>query len=500
MVLGQAVGFVTQIVVASLFGARADMDAFLAANTLPQYVIAVLLNALGFVFIPIFVDYATAGREEEAWQIASGVINLCLLVLGILTVVGIVFAEPLLRLTTPGLPSQSLHLAAQVALITWPTILLTGVLSLLTGIYQAQGRFGWPAAVPFIGASVSLGLVVILARLWGVVGMALATSMGVALQTVLLLRIALRPGRYRLAFHWQHPGVRQVIHLLTPLLLSSLLIRWTPIIERYLASGLPEGSISHLGYAFKLLSLMIALISTGIATVVFPRMALNMAAGDLGGLKHTTSLGLRVMWLAVAPAIVLGGVLALPLVVVFLKRGQFNAGDASAVAGLLRVYLLALIGACLGNVTGRTFYALKDTRTLAVIGVIEALAYAVYSVFLVRQWGLVGLAWGYVLYFDISLLWQIFLIRRRVGNRGGRTLLVSFARTSLAAILGGGVVWGIIQTTPNLWLQLFGGGALGLLVYGAALMGLRSAEAQTIWAMSFEHLKQLRSGISAVAP
>ena len=75
------------------------MDAFLAANTIPQYIIAIMLSALSFVFIPVFVDYLATGREDEAWQIASSVINLSLLVLGALVAVSILFPDAILGLT-----------------------------------------------------------------------------------------------------------------------------------------------------------------------------------------------------------------------------------------------------------------------------------------------------------------------------------------------------------------------------------------------------------------
>ena len=111
----QAVAFLTQVVIAASFGARADMDAFLAASTLPQYLIAVLLSVLAFVFIPVFVEYAAAGREDDAWDIASAVLTMCAVVLGALSLLGIAFARPLLRYTTPGLTPGSLDLAVRVA-------------------------------------------------------------------------------------------------------------------------------------------------------------------------------------------------------------------------------------------------------------------------------------------------------------------------------------------------------------------------------------------------
>ncbi len=479
--VGLVVAFATQVVTAALFGAGAGMDAFLVASAVPQYVIAVLLGSLGMVFVPVFIDYLATGREDEAWQIASSVINLSLLVLGALVAVGVLFPDIILGLTAPGLPIVTHRQAVQIAVIMWPSVLATGVISLLTGIYQSQSRFGWPAAVPVIGAIVNLGLVITLANWLGIIGLAIATTLGIVLQVGLLLPLVLKKGRYRLTLNWHHPAVWQVLRLLLPLVLVNLVAKSTPLIDRFLASGMPTGSISHLGYAFRIFSILIMLISTGIATVIFPRMAVNVTGADLSALRRTMSAGLRVMWLAIAPVIALGITLALPMVTAVFQRGQFGAADAVAVAGLLQVYLLALTPACLGSVTGRGFYVLKDTRTLAVFGSIESVAYVIYTIALARIWGVVGIALGYVLLFNGSLLWQVIFLRNKTGNASGHTVLSSFTRTGLAALLGGATAWGVTQSTSNVWIQLLLGGISGLFVYGVGLWILQSPEIHQAW-------------------
>jgi putative peptidoglycan lipid II flippase len=268
--------------------------------------------------------------------------------------------------------------------------------------------------------------------------------------------------------------------LLTPLVLSGLLIRWTPIVDRYVASGLPEGTISQLGYAYRILNLITLFLASGITTVLFPRMAMNMAVGDRYGLGQTISLGLRLMWLAVAPAIAFTIVLAPPLITVVFRRGAFSVADARAVATLLQVYAVALVATCLGNMTSRAFYALKDMRTVAVMGVVEAAAYAVYTPLLARGLGAQGVAWAYVIYFTSSLVWQIVILHRRLRGLEVLALASSLARTGMAAAVGGGAAWAVYNLAPQAWLALIVGGLSGLAAYGAALLLLGSSEVRTL--------------------
>lgn len=466
------------------------MDAFLAANIAPQYIITITMASLSFVFIPVFVEYAATGKEEESWQVANGVISWCLLLLGSVALGGMIFARPLLQLITPGLSPESLNLAVRVAMITWPTIMATGMASLLTGIYHSRERFGWPAAVPVIGGLVNLVMVVVLAKPLGVLGVAVAATTNLALQAALLLPIVRWPGRGKILASLRHPGMGQVLHLLWPLVLGSIFTRWTPLIDNFLASGLGEGAISHLGYGFKLTVMYSLLISTGISTVIFRRLALDTAGeNNLADLRQTISWGLRGVWLAAAPAISLGWALALPLVTSLFRRGQFSGEDAQIVAVVFQVYIFSLAGMCLGSITGRVLYALKYTRLIAVAGVLEAVAYLVYTPLLARVWGILGVAAGYGLYYGLSCLWSILFIRYKTGNVRGSNVVRSFLKTTLAALIGGAAACAIGRSFLNPFLQLILGGAGGVATYIAALIFLRSDETRFIYKSVPQYLK-----------
>jgi putative peptidoglycan lipid II flippase len=479
--VGQVVTFATQIVMAALYGAGAGMDAFLAASAIPQYTIAVFIGSLGIVFMPVFIDYLKLGRRDDAWIIASSIINFTLLGLGILVAVGVSFPAQILNITAPGLSPSALAQAIQIARILWPSILAASLIALLTGIYQSQSRFGWPAAVPIIGAVVILCLMLALTPSLEIVALAAATTIGTILQAILLLPLLLKHGSFRLTLRWNHPGVLQVFWLLLPIVLVNVVAKSTPLVERFFASKLPVGSISHLGYAFRIFSVLSLLMSTGIATVIFPRMAFNAAGVGLHDLRRIISTGLRVMWMAIAPAMTIGIALAFPLIMVLFQRGQFGVADVIPVAGLLQIYLLALPPACLGSVTGRTFYVLKDTRTLAIFGIVESVAYVFYTSLLSQKFGVSGVAVGYVIFMNISLVWQALVVRHKSGDRGGRTVLNSFFRTGLAAFLAGVATWGITMLTTDRWQQLIFGALSGISVYCIGLLLLQPIEIYRVW-------------------
>lgn len=476
-ILGQAFLFITQMMMAAWFGAGTDVDAFLAANTVPQYINVVQIGTLGLVFIPVFLDYMVAGEKENAWKVAHSIINLWLLLMGLVMGCGMLFQEPILKLIAPGFSPQTLQLASQLSSFFWPTLLITGPITLLTGIYQAQGEFSWPALVLMAGALLNLVIALFFRDRLGITGMAIANLANLSGQLVLLAPKFFTSGRYRFTIDFWHPGVQKFLRLLLPLAISGLFIRWTPVVERYLASGFSEGSISRLDYAIRLITLLSGFISSGITTVIFPQMALRVTSGDFDGLGRIVSTGVRLMLLVVTPLISIGYVLALPLVSLLFQRGQFTDMDARLVADLTRVYLLAVLGICCGNITGRAFYALKSTNLLAVVGLVEASAYILYVTAFTHYFGVVGIAWSYTIYFTLSLLWQLILLNYKLGKQGDKPGMLSLMPIFLAAAGAGVAAWSVTIVTPEKWVQLFWGGVVGILTYIGFMLAMRVPEA-----------------------
>ena len=465
-----------QLIAAAKFGAGSDMDAFLSASTLPQFVISVLLGSLSFVFIPFFVEYAVKGDEERAYRLSVGLFNISMLLLGAICVIGILFSRQILIVTNPGLAAETLDVSVRISMVTWPTVMATGAFTLLSSIYQAKRNFAWQAMVPLIGAVVNLALLLLLAPKLGIIGLALATTTGVVIQVFLLWRVFAEKNRYHFRLYWDEDGLRKIIYVTLPLVLVAIVTKFTPLIDRYLASEMHEGAISQLSYAFKILTLVSVLISTGISTVIFPRMAADASNTDMGALGSTMSLGLRIMWAVTAPVIAIGIALALPAITFLFNHGAFSMQDSVAVSDLFKIYLIALGGMSLGAITGKGFYAMKDTKTLAIFGALEAIAYVAYTAYLAGRFGQAGIAIGYVIYFSGSLVWQLIVLRLRLGSAGKLAIFRSFGVTVIAALLAGIVASGVVSQTEIILLQLLLGAFAGLLVYALVLYVLRSAE------------------------
>lgn len=474
--VGLVVGFGSQLVLAALFGARADMDAYLAAVTLPQFVIAVLVNSLNYVFIPIFVEYRRRGDLEGAWRVASSLLTLGLLTLGGLAILGVVFAASLQRALVPGFAPATLALTVRMARLTWPTVLTFGLGTLLGGLYQSHERFGRAAAAPVVGALVALGGTLLLAPTWGIVGVAAAGLAGSAVQLLLLVPLVIREPQCRLMLG-RSDGVVRVLRLLVPLVIGTLFSRAAILVDRFVASRLAEGSLAHLGYANKLVSVMASVLAAGLSVTALVSMSEHAASDDAVGLRGTVAARLRLMWFLVAPVVTILTALRVDFVGTLFERGHFVVGDTAAVAAALPWYLLSLIAMVLGSIVGNAYYALQDTRTPAIIAVIEVLAYVVYMPWLATRLGYLGVAIGFAVYWDVSIVIIGTVLWIRTGRHHDGAFVRSGAVTAAAAMVGGAAALAVRSAVrgPHL-LDLALGLIAGCAVYALVLALLRSEE------------------------
>lgn len=458
----------TRVAMARLFGTGPELDAFFAAFALPQYVMAVLLGVLPQVSVPVIVMTAHRFGVEASRSVAQGIANVVLTGIAVLTILCSIFSSALLHLTAPGL-DPAIHVAAtRMAWVLWPSVFASAGVSIAAGIENAENRFLRAALIPLIGAALNLVLLVVLVRPLGALGIAVATTAAMVLQMLLFGRTLTRGGLglRRLA---ALPGVHEALSLLWPLLASGVFVRVTIVAERYFGSRLPNGSISEIAYASGMFGTLAMLLSVGIGTVLFPRMARSAASGDMEGLGTSLSLVIRAMWVLIAPAILVGISLARSVVGALFEGGRFSASDGGHVASLLQIYLLAVAGGALGIVTGRVLYSLKAAHLLSIGGTIEAVAYVLYTALLVRSLGAAGVAWGFVIYVTASISWHLLAISRKIRWREFPATAWSAARTTFAALAAAGAARLVASRLDTPWTQLLAAGVAATIVFAILL-------------------------------
>ena len=483
-------------------GTSGTLDAFFAANRLSEILFNLVAGgALGSAFIPVFTTFLSQGDRKAAWKLASAIANLVVLILTILAALGIVFAPWIVKnILAPGFtdPSQQ-QLAVDLLRILLPSTVIFGLSGLVMGVLNSHQVFLIPALAP---AMYSLGWifgVIFLAPSLGVYGLAWGTVLGAVLHLVLQLPKMLGlPGReFTLSLGLDMPAVAEVARLMAPRLLGVAFVQLNFLLNTYLASSQPEGSISGINLAFPLMLMPQAAIAQSIAIAALPTFSAQVALGNLKEMRSSLAATLRGVLILAIPASIGLILLREQIVSLIYQGGEFGVQSSQLVSWALLWYAAGLVGHSVVEIVSRAFYALHNTLTPVLVGVAAMSLNLFFSILFSNLFEKIGwmphgglaLANSLATFIEMGVL--LFLMKRSLNGLEGKEIWGAAGKACLGALCMSLVIllWlGISQDMP-VAAAVLGGVVLGGLVYLLVMVGLKTQEIQHGWQMIRSRLR-----------
>lgn len=473
--VNKILGVGRQIVIARAFGTGGDYDAFIAAFRLPDILFMLISGgALATAFIPILSERLTLrpGDDPAGWRLTSLTLNTMLAAVSLISLLTALIALPLVEwLIAPGFTPENQILTANLMRLALISTIIFSVSGLVNGVLNAHQHFLLPALAPIM---YNLGLIIgalFLADPFGVYGLMWGAIAGAAGHLLIQLPgLWQRQMVYQPILAWNDAGLRQVITLMGPRILTLGVIQINFLVLFNLASRLGEGSVSALDYGWDLMQMPQTIIGSAIGIVLFPTMSQLAAQGDVAGLRQTVAQALRIILALSIPAMVGLMVLGRPIIQVMFERGEFGPDSTEAVNRSLQFWALALVGHCALEVINRLFYAQKDTSTPllgALVGMVINFIIAITTYQLLNSG---GLALANAVAVTVEVLILLVIAHRRMAGVEAGLLGRTLGRTLLAAGLMGLAVLIFIFLWPALppLMLAAAGGVIGLLVYLAA--------------------------------
>ena len=440
-------GLVRDQVLASLFGAGNAMDAFNVAFRIPNLVRDLFAEgAMSAAFVPVFMRQLATGNRDSAWRLGNNVLNALLVVTGVVVVVGIAVARPLVSAfaadyaAVPG----KLELTVMLTRIMLPFLTLVAVAAAMMGMLNALHRFFVPALAPAMFNVATIVCALLLVPLMSRIGWPPITAIAIGALVGGLAQIALqwpllrREGfAYAPMLDWRQEGLRRVLLLMGPGTIGLAATQVNVFVNTVLATAEGTGAVSWLNYAFRLMYLPTGLFGVSIATATVPAVSRHAARDDTAAVRATVGDGLSLMLVMNVPATIGLIVLAHPIVRVIFERRAFLPSDTAATAAALQLYAVGLLGYSIVRIASPAFYALGDGGTPVRISIASVAVNAILSVVLVRLLGYRGLALGTsiaALFNAGGLLW---LLHKHLDGLEDRRVLSSFARTVIASAVMG---------------------------------------------------------------
>ena len=479
---------------------------YTVANLTPNIVFELILGGiLTSVFVPVFVDRLETKGPEDARHVVEGVITLVLALTILVAVLAAIFAEQIIRLYL--VASDRPHPAEielGVFLLRWfmPQIVFYGVGAVAIGLLQAHRRFAPPMFAPILNNLVVMGTFVAYAivragrppRVVGITTtektiLGAGTTLGVVVMTAALWP-SLRSLGYRLRVRmgWRHEAVRRLVRLAGWVALYVAVNQLAYVVVIVLNNRFDAGPQIYTT-AFTVFQLPHAIFAVSIFTALLPGMSERWATGDPDGVRAFASRGLRDTAVITLPAALGLIVLAEPIVRLLFEHGAAQPADTVQIARTLQGFAAGLLFFSAFQLLTRTFYAMQDTRTPALVNVGAAVVNVAAALLFIGaigpfDLGLRGMAIAHATSYVVGSSLLFVLLRRRLGALDEAAIARTVGKAALAALLAAAAAlvvvraWGVARdASVSLQTAQVGAAILaGVLVFLVSALILRLGE------------------------
>ncbi|OGP22256.1 MAG: murein biosynthesis integral membrane protein MurJ [Deltaproteobacteria bacterium GWA2_55_10] len=442
----RVLGYVRDAVLAYVFGAGFQADAFFTAFRISNLLRRLVgEGALTSSFIPIFTEEMNSRPKEGVRELASSVFSLFALILTVLTFLGIVFSEDIVRLMAPGFLADPEKFSLTVTLTKWmfPYMVFIGLMAIAMGVLNSYRHFTAPALAPILLNLAMITSVLVVAPFisspaYALVGGVLAGGVfQLLLQFPFLKKIGMMP---KLSFKWEDQAIKRIFLLMGPAALGIAVYQINLFVSLWFASPLP-GAVSYLYYAGRLIELPLGVFAVSVTTAVLPTLSEQVAKGDRDGVKKSLSFAVRLVNFVTIPATIGLIVLSYPIVELLFQRGEFTAQDSSGTAIAVFYYALGLVPIAIARILVSVFYSLKDTLTPVLIAIVAAVLNLVFCYVLVGPLAHGGLALASTLSAAVNCAFLFVILRMKFGRFGIKEMLISGIKSTAASVVMGILVY-----------------------------------------------------------
>lgn len=338
--LAQAIGFLRTLVIAALFGASINLDAYYLSLIVPALVSGIVGGALQGGFVPVYIRLLTREASERATAL-RGAVTWLLVGSLLLASISAALAAPIwVPWIASGGEPDLLHLAVYASRIVALSIVITGTSDFLGLILNCHRRFAFAAAAPIANTLISVPILIAVGP--NLTGLATSVVAGAAAQ-LLVVGSGLVHDRLTLPLPWRLPKdeLIAVSNLARPMVPGFVFTQLQMAYVQALPAILGQGAISVFGYATRLQAVVEQVFVIGLGSVLLPYLAEMVARGDRAAISRLT-LRIGIYALCGALALAAGIWLVGDLVVqALLTRGRFDTETGAAVA---RIWLYLALG------------------------------------------------------------------------------------------------------------------------------------------------------------
>ncbi|HEV8601262.1 MAG TPA: murein biosynthesis integral membrane protein MurJ [Patescibacteria group bacterium] len=510
-VLAKISGLARDAIFSHNFGTGVIVDAYFAAFRIPDFVFNLLiLGTFSVAFIPVFSEYLLKDKKK-AFDLASSILNVTLLGIVALSILALIFVDPLISLIAPGFKGEAYDLTRKFTQILLLSPILLSLSSVTSSILNTYKKFTLVSLAPVIyNLSIIFG-VVVLYPIMGPIGLPLGVVIGSFLHfAVQLPQIFALGYRFRPIINSKEPGFIKFWKLYWPRIFSMGVGQITALVASIFGSFLGSGALSTFYYANNLQSVFLGVFAVSAALAVFPTLSDLYNEKNEQGFKDVLAKTTIQILYFIIPLSVLMLIMRAQIVRLVLGIGQntsFTFADTRIVSLTLGLFVVSLFAQALAPLFTRAFYARHDTMIPVVIGFATIGVNVFITYYMARKYGIPGMA----LAFSLTSIFQLILLTaelyHKIGHFHDEYIIVSSLKIVIASLVSGLLSyvslyivapWVNMHTYFGILIQATAAAIVGGVVYLLVTLALGMSETKNIVSLLKNVLNKLNRPFAAI--
>lgn len=475
-VLAKITTFITEAILASYLGTTYQSDAYYMVTSI-QYVIYPMLSVgIWKVFLPIYKEKITLGDLDAANGLANKVITNFTIVSVILVAIMMIFSNVVVTIVAPGFQGETKELCVKLVRISAPMYIFIMAAAVYASMLQCHNRFLGSQIREVASHIPTIIAAILLFPRFGIMSLGYALIAGGLLRLLIELPFVNWGYRFRPSFKKKSPEYSLMMKRLPSALISEGVNQLNMLVDKMMASTLPEGAVSGLNYGHRLTNVLSGLLSQAIATALYPQVVELISLNKHEELSRLMSKILKIIGMVLFPITIACILFRTELVSAVFERGSFNAESVALTSGTFACYSAGLFFVACNTIITNVFYGFGDTKTPMFIGIANLVINVGLNLLLVHYIGINGLAIATSLSACIVFFVRAKLVGKYVKMHWG-DILKQFAKVLLASAVACGLAWLAVHFIHvNKYLTIVIAAAVGVAVYLGELYVLKIEE------------------------
>ena len=389
--ISKILGFVREMVIANFYGTTYIVDAYVMATSIPNILFGGLFAAISTAYIPTYSTINEDRGAQESNTFTSQIINLLVLLSATAGLIGISFSDEITAIFANGFSGEVAALTSKFIKITFSYVLFSSIAAILDAHMQYKGFFLKPIISGYF-QNVGIIIIVIISAYTYHYYLVFGLLIGSCFRLIYISVNARKSGyHYSPNFSLGEP-IKKILYMSIPVFIGSSVFQINSFVDKALASGLPEGSVSALNYGMILISLITGLTVTLLVTLIYPKITKAFTLENLEEFNNIVEKGTGTIAIITIPFSMGILIFSDEVVQIVYERGAFDPTATALTSGAFFFYGIGLVFFSFNELLIKVFYSMRNTKAPIVCSGISVIINITLNLLLIEPMAHKGLA------------------------------------------------------------------------------------------------------------